>query len=265
MLCKQRRPNRNHHCTLTFPNTDLAIGDPAALPCAPNACYVNMVLGASHPKARRGTRVVLGADRPDGGVVADKGRLNVIQRREEAPAPTTQTTSEVVNDSLPLTEGKKVKRRVIHSIGIPGAVKGEVLSFDGGWLATVDQLPFNTFISTRVIVAESPTATESSGLARGSSQFRGDGTEANGFNCTQGPSGYSSPCTIAKAGAIRITRDAVDEATGVPVTLYVNLVSSAKPLLVDQKVKRAQRVQVSPTTGLSVSRYVPATPPATTP
>jgi hypothetical protein len=87
-------------------------------------------------------------------------------------------------------------------------------------------------------------------------QLRGDATEANGFNCTQGPSGYASPCTITKAGAIRITKDVLDPATGLPGTLYVNLVAAAKPLLA-KRVKNDQQVLVGTTTGLQVARYSP--------
>jgi hypothetical protein len=201
---------------------------------------------------------VLGADLPDGGVKGDKGRLNVVQARSEVQPPAGQSTVELVSDALPLTEGKKVKRRVVHSLPVPAPVKGEVLAFDGGYSSTIGQLPFNTFISSRVILAESPTATDPSGLARSSVALRGDATEANGFNCTQGPSGFASPCTSVKAGAIRITRDAVD-GSGLPVTLYLNLVGSAKPLLVDERVKRSQRIEVEASSGLALARYTPGT------
>jgi len=206
VLCKQRRPNRNHHCALVFPNVETPIVDLAALPCPNTACYVNLIVGASSKKAQRGNRVVLGADRPDGGVAQDKGRLNVIQARGKVPPPTDQASSELVNSSLPLTESKKLKRRVIHSVPITAPVKSEVLAFDGSYLATIDPLPFNVFLSTRVILGETPTSTEPTGLAKSSVQLRGDATEANGFNCTQGRSGYTTPCTVTKAGAIRITQ-----------------------------------------------------------
>ena len=254
--CKQQRPNRNHHCTLVMHNFETPIGDLATLPCAANACYANLVVGASNRHARTGNRVVLGGDRPDGSVAQDKGRLNVIHARADVPAPTLQSSADLVNSSLPLTEGDKEKRRVIHSVAIGAPRKGEVLAFDGGWLATIDQLPFNTFISSRVILGETPTSTSPTGLARSTVQLRGDATEANGFNCTQGPSGYASPCTISKAGAIRITHDVIDPATGLPGTLYVNLVSAAKPLLA-KRVKNDQQVIVGTTTGLTVARYTP--------
>jgi hypothetical protein len=254
VLCKQRRPNRNHHCTLAFPNIETPVVDLDALPCPANDCHVNMVLGASNRNAQRGNRVVLGADLPDGGVKQDKGRLNVIQARSEVSAPVETATAALANSTLPLTEGKKVKRRVIHSIPVPAPLKGEVLAFDGSYVATIDELPFNTFISSRVILAAEPTGTDPSGLARSAVQLRGDATEANGFNCTQGPSGYPTPCTVEKAGAIRLTKDAVDEATGQPATLYLNLVASAKPLLAE-KVKRAQQVTLGTAGGLRMARY----------
>ena len=254
--CKQQRPNRNHHCTLVMHNFDMPIGDLATLPCETNACYANLVVGAFNRHAKPGNQVVLGGDKPDGSVAQDKGRLNVVHARADVPAPTVTSSSDLVNSELPLTEGDKEKRRVIHSVAISGPRKGEVLAFDGSWQATIDQLPFNTFLSSRVIVGETPTSTGPTGLARSSVQLRGNATEANGFNCTQGRSGYASPCTINKAGAIRITQDVIDPATGLPGTLYVNLVSAAKPLLA-KKVKNSQRVLAATTTGLSVARYSP--------
>ena len=197
---------------------------------------------------------MLGADRPDGGVAQDKGRLNVVQARSDVPAPTVQASAELLNTSLPLTEGKKLKRRVIHSVPITAPRKDEVLAFDGSYLATIEQVRFNTFLGTRVILGETPTSTEPTGLAESAVQFRGEATESNGFNCTQGRSGYQTPCTVLKAGAIRITQDAIDPATGQPATLYVNLVGSSKPLLA-RKIRGAPQVPVAPSAGLTVARY----------
>src|SRR5204862_8012054 len=54
VLCKQQRPNRNHHCTIAIPNTETSISDPKALPCQPDACYLEMIVGATSKKAKRG-------------------------------------------------------------------------------------------------------------------------------------------------------------------------------------------------------------------
>ena len=259
--CKQRRPQRNHHCTLVFPNLQTSIADPATLPCPDNACYVNLILSASNKRAAKGNVVVLGADRPDGSVKRDKGRLNVVHSRVDTPGPAELSSTTPVSTSLPLNEGKILKRRVIYSVAIPAPKKGEVLTADGSFVSTIDNLPFNTFISSRVIVAETPTSIEPAGLATSSSQFGGDLTESNGFNCTQGASGFATPCTTVKAGAARITRDAVVDTAGTPATLYVNLVASGKPLLYPmQRLKKFHRVKVTPGSGLRVLRYTPPQP-----
>ena len=251
-MCKQTRPNRNHHCTLVVPNTEVPITPQTQLPCPAEGCYVNLVVGATHKKAKPTNRVVLGADRPDGSVAQDKGRLNVIQAGADVPPPAASGSATLVNSSLPLTEGNGVKRRVVYSVAIPAPKKGEVLAFDSTYVADLTGLRFNTFIATRVILAETPTSTKPSGIARGSLN-RGNATEANGFNCTLGRSGYTSPCTVAKAGATRITEDALDPA-GVPATLYLNVVASAKPLL-DDRVKGSPVLTLRAAEGLKVLRY----------
>ena len=259
VLCKQRRPNRNHHCTLAFPNLETAVADPDALPCPANACYVNMLLGASNRNASRGNRVVLGADLPDGGVKGDKGRLNVVQARGEVPPPAGQSTLELVSDALPLTEGKKRSSAASSTRSrSPRRPRARCSPSTAATRRRSGSCAFNTFISSRVILAETPTATESQRAGRSAVALRGDATEANGFNCTQGPSGFASPCTSVKAGAIRITKDAVDSIgpAGDPVP---ELVGSAKPLLVDERVKRSQRIELGVSSGLALARYTPGT------
>lgn len=254
-LCKQRRPNRNHHCTLTIPNTTTTIGDLSTLPCPANACFVNLIVGAANKRAKPSNRIVLGADRPDGTVTQDKGRLNVIQARAEVPEPTTASSTELVNTTLPLTEGKKEKRRVVYSVPIVAPKKGEVIAFDSSYLTGISELRFNTFVSSRVSFGESPTATEPSGVARRVSILRGDATESNGFNCTLGPSGFANPCTTVKAGATRIARDGVDDA-GLPATVYLNVVAAAKPLLAE-KVHSGAQISLGEGSGLTVLRFTP--------
>jgi hypothetical protein len=257
VLCKQRRPNRNHHCTIAIPNTETTVTDLGALPCPPDACYVNLIVGATSKKSKKGDVVVLGADRPDRTVQKDKGRLNVVQARAKVPGPPVTSNETLVNSQLPLTEGKKEKRRVVYSVPVPAPRKGEVLAFDARFLADISDLRFNTFIGSRVLMALDPTATTSEGLAKTSIPLRGQATESNGFNCTLGASGFANPCTTVKAGAARISRDVIDEATGLPATLYLNVVASAKPLLAE-KVDPAHQVGLGALPGgLTVARYAP--------
>jgi hypothetical protein len=251
--CKQRRPNRNHHCPLVLPNLETTVVDTATLPCPATGCYANLIVGAWAKKARRGNRVVLGGDLPDGGVVQDKGRLNVVIRPSGAEPPIESTSATLVNASVPVSENQRETRRVIHSVEIAGAGAGDVLAFDTAYLAGIEHLFFNTFIGSRVVIADSPTSTKPSRLAKEIVQFDAKATETNGFNCTQGRSGYRTPCTVAKAGAIGIDRDAVDR-RGQPMPLYVNVVSAVAPKLsVDAKPE--DFVTVSPISGLRVFRF----------
>jgi hypothetical protein len=252
--CTQRRPDRNHHCVLTIPNFDVAF-DPVASICPDGACYVNLAVGAWHRKAGPRNKIVLGGDRPDGSVVGDKGRLNVV--RFSALTPVSSSFNDVLaNDSLPVTEPEETRRRVIHSVEIQNAKAGEVLAFDASYVADIDHLPYNVFLQTQLIVADSPTATEPQGTAKQASILAGYGSEGNGVNCTQGRSGFRSPCTLAKAGAIRFDNDAVD-AAGSPVPVYLNLVAWAEGRLVASP-KPGDRVSLRPAGGLPVARRRPA-------
>jgi hypothetical protein len=229
------------------------VADTAALPCPANGCYANLIVGAWAKKAQRGNRVVLGGDLPDGGVVQDKGRLNVVIQPPGAQPPIGSTSGTLVNGSVPVAEEQKHTRRVIHSVEIAGAGAGDVLAFDTAYLAGIEHLFFNTFIGSRVVIADSPTSTKPSELAKETVQFKGHGTESNGFNCTQGRSGYRSPCTVAKAGAIRIKRDP-DGVGGQPVPLYVNVASAVAPKL-SVDAQPDDFVTVSPLSGLRVLRF----------
>jgi hypothetical protein len=257
-VCKQRRPNRNHHCTLTVPNTETTISDLAALPCPPEACYVNLIVGATNRKAKRGNKVVLGGDQPDGSVKQDKGRLNLVQADAAVPLPQTSQTNALVEPALPLTIGDSEKRRVVYSLPIVAPQQGEILTFDTSFRTDITALRFNTFISSRVILAEAPTAAKSTGLAKRATAYKGQGTESNGFNCTLGSSGYTNPCTTVKAGALQITRKFKTVYGEEPTTLYLNVLAGAKPLLSERKVTDDQVVALGATEqGLIAARYGP--------
>lgn len=256
--CKQRRPNRNHHCTITLPNAETTISDLSALPCAPEACYVNLIVGASSPKAKRGNKVVLGGDQPDGTVEQDKGRLNLVQAHPTVPLPQTSQTSTLVEPNLPLTIGDSEKRRVVYSLPIAAPQQGEVLTFDTSFRTDITALRFNTFISSRVILGETPTSAKATGLAKRATAYKGQGTESNGFNCTLGISGYPNPCTTVKAGALQITRKFRTVYGEEPTTLYLNVLAGAKPLLPGTKVTEDQVVSLGATEqGLIAARYGP--------
>ena len=170
------------------------------------------------------------------------------------------TSSEtLVNTELPLTEGKKEKRRVVYSIPIPAPRKGEVLAFDASFDSDISGLRFNTFIASRVIIATDPTATD----VRGDRQERDPARAARRPSPTastapSGASGFANPCTTVKAGATRISRDVIDETTGQPATLYLNVARLGEAAAGREGRHRPNRVALgSCPGGLTVARYAP--------
>jgi hypothetical protein len=255
VLCKQNRPNRNHHCTVVVPNTTTRVNRPSRLPCKPSACHVNLLLGAHSPHAKPGYFVVLGGDRPDATLEQDKGRVNLIQAREEVPAPYSARSVQLLRDRLPLTVDDFDKRRIVYSVPITAPKRGEVLAFDAKFVGAISALPFNTFISSRVIIATGPKKTRSTNKAETAVPLKGEATESNGFNCTLGPSGFANPCIARKSGAVRFRETVREKRTGEPKTLYLNVLAGAKPLLAE-KVRQTNRVSLAPQpAGLTVWRY----------
>jgi hypothetical protein len=258
VLCKQRRPNRNHHCTLTFSNTTTVIRRLADLPCEPSRCFVQLLVSAHNPKAERGDFIVLGGDLPDGTLEQDKGRLTLIQAHGGLRSPPPMVNEALLHRNLPLTITDADKRRVVYSVPIVAPQRNEVIAFDVRFLSAINALPFNTFVTSRVILGTTPFKKRPHQRAKTAVRFRGQATESNGFDCTLGPSGYANPCVTHKAGAIRIRRDVVRRSTGEPVTLYLNVLAAAKPLLAERRVKRIDTVVLAAQPGgITVWRYAP--------
>jgi len=217
--CSAHLPDRNHHCVLVFPRIAARIPSLEALPCAPTRCFVNLVLAAHAPAARRGDRLIVGTDRPNGTVAQDKGRLNAVEIAPGAE-PTVARASSRRRRSRALPVHENGGRRVVYSVRVPAARPGDVLAVYAKQVTDIGALPFAAYVSDEIILARRPRVVHPARPSPGAEH--GYVTEANGFNCTQGPSQFQTPCASSKAGVIAIRR-----ATGRPY--YVNLVSRAKP------------------------------------
>jgi len=227
--CHQRRPQRNHHCVLVFPPDPTRIRHPHRLPCRPSACHLNLVLEADYPRARDGQVVLVGADRPNGTVRQDKGRLNAILLHKHVPPPKRFRTAKRRSRSIPIAPSGKNGRRVIYSQRVNHLKKGDVLEASARHLVTISSLPYPAFVGTDLILAHGRNAVVPTGIARGAVSSHGRLTEQNGFNCTHGPSAYRDPCRTRKAGAVRIQRNIARN--GHPIPLYVNVVCAGKAKL----------------------------------
>jgi hypothetical protein len=225
LTCSAHLPNRNHHCVLVFPRITANIGAAAGLPCQPARCHVNLVVAAHNHDARHGDRLIIGTDRPNGTVEQDKGRLNAIEIPPgRSPAVTRFRATRRRTRTMPVKEDGG--RRVVYSVRVPGLRRGDVLAVEARQRTDISHLPYAAYVSDEVVLAARPRATRPPKPSVTPEQ--GYITEANGFNCTQGPSQYRTPCVSTKAGAISIRRTSRGR-HGRLRPLYVNLVSRSKP------------------------------------
>jgi len=251
MSCDQRRPNRNHHCVLV-PRGTRAVA-PRRMPCRPRDCRLNLVVNAYDGEARRGNVLVIGADRPDGSIDQDFGRLNalVVPKRPD-PRPVHRHTHRRWHRSIPVRPRRPRGKRVVYSVKMPRLSKGDVLAIKARERTAIGQLSYNAYVGSEVILAGSPGATHPSRRAKRVAALRGRITEANGFNCTQGPSAYRTPCLTRKAGLLEVVHDAVDR-RGHPKPLFVNLVCHLSPKLAQSPA--GDQARVRPSGHLQVTRF----------
>jgi hypothetical protein len=251
LRCHQRLPNRNHHCVLVFPPEPTKIRHPHRLPCRPNACHLNLVLEADYRHAHDGQVVLVGADRPNGTVRQDKGRLSAIVLHKHVPPAKRFKTRKRRSRSIPIAPSGKAGRRVIYSQRINHLRKGDVIEASAGHLVTISSLPYASFVGTDLILTHGPHAVSPVGVAQGAVSGHGDLTEANGFNCTHGPSAYRSPCRTRKAGAARIRHNVARRGHAIP--LYLNLVAAGKAKGATPRPN--DRMRVLPRGSLQVRRF----------
>lgn len=241
--------SRQHHCVIVFTRVRFDVHRLADLPCSPDSCRVNLVLDAHNRHARRGNRLVIGANKPSGRIVQDRGRINAVRLRPGAqPAPPVAISRKRRHRSIPVDE----TRTVVLSKRLKGLREGAQLEVLARYRADVSRLPYTTRVTTHLILARGPRATETSPrVANMSSSLGGQIAEANGSNCTK----VQTPCPYTKVGVLRMRRDARSRA-GRPIPLYVNLFVVSNP-------KRARgrpgdRMAVLPHPRLKVARYRPS-------
>jgi hypothetical protein len=232
---------------LVLSGTRLDFDDPASLPCALDACYVNLVADAHEERAHHGDLIMVGGQRPNGHIPQDRGRINVVRYRGAIPRDfhTETTTSRLRTRLRP-----DFDRRVVYSRRLDGLRDGEQLAVAAAITLDIAHLPYALRDSTRLILADSPVATRQSAFVKNRAHGRGEIAENNGSNCTQD----ERLCTSQKVGVLEMRRDAITGA-GDPVPLYVNLVTVVGPKAA--KAKPRDRVVVRRSGGIDVTRFPP--------
>ncbi len=231
LTCSQDLPNRNHHCVLILTDRRRVVSDASKLPCQPRHCHLNFVVSAQHSGARKGNVLVVGGDE-NSGISQGKASMGVAVHRPRKlsafTAERTRRTSSPQVGHIPIAHhGGSRDERVIYSLRLAGLKAGEQLIAEAHAHVGISSLPYNTLTQSRLILAESPSATKSSGVPFGATGRHPYFDATNGFNCTQGQSAFPDPCPIEKSGVIRMVYAAVTQpqrGRGAMVPLYVNLV-----------------------------------------
>ena len=233
LTCEQTRPNRNHHCPMVVEGGSFNVGKLRKLPCKPARCRLNMALDASHPDATSDEFVVAGSDQPDGSVESGKGRLSAAVSKGRVQVAKRATGREL-NERLPASfEGGKT---VVYSQRIERVEVGDVLLVRSRQRTAISGLPY--FVSNQIVVSTRRQAARPSALTRRSISRSGLASETNGFNCTLGPSAFTSPCISVKAGMARVER-VPRNGRGRPKPIFVNVVARAFPKLAQARARYA--------------------------
>ncbi|MEO8091763.1 MAG: dihydrofolate reductase family protein [bacterium] len=254
VTCGQRRPNRNHHCVLVISEAQMTVPGAGRLPCRPRTCFLNLVVAAHHPNARHGNRLIIGADRPDGSVEQGKGRVSALAIAAGAdPETRSPTSSRRIHRSVPMSPNRGGGWVSVYSVKLPNLRKGDVITARARQRLDIRGLGNAVFDSNQIVLAQGPRKVGSGPVARRSAKPGPALDEANGFNCTQGPSAYRTPCVSRKVGQIEIKRTPADS-RGRPVPLFVNLI--CRGLIKEAQPKRAQEAKIRRGGYLRVKRYL---------
>jgi hypothetical protein len=242
--CLQVHANRQHHCVIVFARAGHEI-HAGSIPCLPDDCHVNFVLDANSRRARKGDKLVIGGNRPDGSIAQDKGRINAIRLRpgSQEPIPPS-TTKHRVHKRLPL----HLQPRVILSKRLRHPKRNEQLAVYAKYRTNISHLPYSTRVTSQLILARHRHSTSISGLAARTNGSHGEIDEANGSNCVH----KRNPCPYRKVGVLRFRRDATNR-SGDPIPLFVNLWVMTKPKLTTPR--HGDRLRINHGAKLKVVRY----------
>jgi hypothetical protein len=240
LTCRQRLPNRQHHCPVVFDRT-IRVGE--HFPCPLDHCFANLVVSAHSPQADGGERMVIGANKPSGRIVQNKSRLNAI-RLDPGVHGHRLRTGKLRRRSLRL----RPQRKVVLSQRVDGLQRGDVLGVTAAIRSDVRRLGYNALVGAQLIVARGPRANSPSRLVRRSVWQEGLISPLNGTNCTP----LQSPCLTRKVAVVKVRRD-VRGGSGSEAPLFVNLVVRTKQKRVSRE--HGARLRILDDARLVVDRY----------
>jgi hypothetical protein len=258
VTCAQDLPNRNHHCVLSLHRTQELHRTP---PCAPS-CSLNLVVKAFHENAEKGNVVAVGADQDD-GIAQRRASLSagVFEPGEEYDPRNEKTTDRLVN-SVPINPND-TREVTVASIRLDRLTQGEVLAVQGRAVSSIGHLPYNALTQGQIVISEKRASSDNHGIPLSVATRNGLVTAKNGFNCTQGQSGYTTPCAIEKGGFVRIlanSRRHPNQDEGEWVPLYVNFFVGFQEEYADGRPWRPGDEAKIRSARLEIRRYTPRSP-----
>jgi hypothetical protein len=206
---RQTVSHERHHAVVCFGDGELRV--PAGgLPWR-GPSYVNVVVGAAHPKAGPKDVMLVGQNEKTKVVVQDMAGIRVVRVRPAnaaLPKPELETAC--------LCSGIAVAKRqtVVLAHELVDLSEGERLLVRARLVTDAAGLAAPARISTRLFVADRPDRTEPDAGAAGSVSWKGHLSKYTGFNCLPA----DGPQTSHKYGVATVRR-----APG--RRLYVNLVA----------------------------------------
>jgi hypothetical protein len=246
--CRQNVPNRQHHCVLVFTGASIRARNPDALPCGPTTCHVNFVVDAHNRRARHGDKLIIGANKPNGFILQDKGRINAIRLRPGSQRRARKLeTTERRHTRIPLDQTPTV----VLSRRLNGLKRDTQLAVLARMRTDVSKLPYSARVTTHLILGRTRHSTETSRWVAHLASPHGEIAEANGSNCTRA----QTSCPYTKVGVLRMLRDARNRA-GRPIPLFVNLYVVSNPKRVTRRP--GDRLKVLPHARMKVARYKPS-------
>jgi hypothetical protein len=242
--CLQRFSAYEHHCVTVFSER---VEIRRSLPCALSRCRINLVTSAHSHRARPGDRVVVGIDRPDGHIIQDKGRINVVRIEPGSLAPARERATHARITRRWDVEARTPK--VLYSLRLPGLRRHEQFAVSARMVTSIAGLPYDVFTGAQLIVARRRHATGPGPLVRRVISLDGEVDEGTGFNCTH----VTSPCVTRKVGVFRVRRS-LPTRRGHTVPLYLNLVGRNAPKFSNDHPGDAVRIRHG---GIHIIRYPP--------
>lgn len=210
-----RKPERRtishqrHHEVITFDDAGLTL--PAGGVPWRGPAYVNVVVSASHRKAKQGDVLLVGQNETTPTVVQDMAGIRVVRfRPAAAKGPAAVIESACLCGDIVIAK----QHTVVLAHPLTALAKGERLLVRGRLVTDATGLPAPARISTRLFVGERPDQIEPGGAAADCMTWKGQLSKYTGFNCIPA----DGPQVSRKYGVAKVRATPAAD-------LYVNLVA----------------------------------------